>query len=65
VTAGTSGPASGVGPLIMAKRKPSDKFPLWLHPIGQWCKKHQGKPYYFGTDKDAALKRYREEWTTS
>src|SRR5262245_66053936 len=46
----------------MATRKAPDKFPLWLHPIGQWCKKHKGRPYYFGTDRDAALKRYVNEW---
>jgi integrase len=48
----------------MAKRKAKDKFPLGLHAATkQWCKKHKGKPYYFGTDKDAALKRYVEEWS--
>jgi integrase len=46
----------------MANRDSGDKFPLWLNPNGQWCKKHRGKPYYFGTDKDAALKRYVQEW---
>ncbi|HKB05860.1 MAG TPA: hypothetical protein VKD90_26935, partial [Gemmataceae bacterium] len=46
----------------MATRRAPDKFPLWLHPIGQWCKKHKGRPYYFGTDREAALKRYVNEW---
>ena len=34
------------------KRKTrSDKFPLTLHPTGQYCKKIKGKLYYFGNDK--------------
>ena len=41
------------------KRKTrSDKFPLTLHPTGQYCKKIKGKIYYFGTDKKQALERY-------
>ena len=39
----------------------SDKFPLTLHPTGQFCKKIKGKLYYFGTDKKAALERYLEQ----
>ena len=42
--------------------KLNSKFPLWLHPSGQWCKKYHGKAYYFGIDKDAAEVRYRAEW---
>ncbi len=34
----------------------SDKFPLTLHPTGQYCKKIKGKLYYFGNDKKAAIK---------
>jgi len=38
------------------KRKTrSDKFPLTLHPTGQFCKKVKGKLYYFGNDKKLAL----------
>lgn len=45
-----------------SKRKTrSDKFPLTLHPTGQFCKKIRGKLYYFGTNKKAALKRYIEQ----
>jgi hypothetical protein len=46
----------------MATRKVRDKFPLWLHPNGQWAKKHRGQVYYFGTDRDAALKRFAADW---
>jgi len=42
-----------------SKRKTrSDKFPLTLHPTGQYCKKIKGKIRYFGTDKKQALERY-------
>ncbi len=42
-----------------SKRKTrSDKFPLTLHPTGQYCKKIKGRIRYFGTDKKQALKRY-------
>ncbi len=42
-----------------SKRKTrSDKFPLTLHPTGQYCKKINGKLYYFGTDKKMALDKY-------
>jgi hypothetical protein len=38
------------------KRKTrSDKFPLTLHPTGQYCKKVKGKIYYFDSDKKQAL----------
>jgi len=44
------------------KRKTrSDKFPLTLHPTGQYCKKIKGKLYYFGSDKEQALARYLED----
>jgi hypothetical protein len=45
----------------MPKRSDPNKFPLWLHPRGLWCKKIRGKSYYFGRDKDEALKRYVAE----
>lgn len=38
------------------------KFPLARHVRGQWIKRHKGRTYYFGTDKDAALKRFVSEW---
>jgi len=43
------------------KRTRSDKFPLTLHPTGQYCKKIKGKLYYFGADKKDALQRYLEQ----
>ena len=47
---------------LNSKRKTrSDKYPLTLHPTGQFCKKIKGKLYYFGTDKKAALERYLEQ----
>ena len=41
----------------------SDKFPLTLHPTGQYCKKVKGKIYYFGSDKKQALERYLDQAT--
>lgn len=46
----------------MSTRAKVDRFPLWRHPTGQWCKKHRGVFHYFGDDKDAALKRFVAEW---
>jgi len=43
------------------RKKRSDKFPLTLHPTGQYCKKVRGKLYYFGADKQQALQRYLEQ----
>ena len=52
---------SGGGTMKTVKRKTrSDKFPLTLHPSGQYCKKIKGKMYYFGSDKKEALQRYLE-----
>ena len=39
----------------------SDKFPLTLHPTCQYCKKINGKLYYFGSDKNHALERYQSQ----
>ena len=39
----------------------SDKFPLTLHPTGQYCKKIKGKIHYFGTDKKRALEKYLDQ----
>jgi integrase len=41
----------------------SDKFPLTLHPTGQYCKKIKGKIYYFGSDKKDALQKYLDQAT--
>lgn len=42
----------------MAKQS---KFPLTKHPNGQYCKKIRRKLYYFGTDKDEALRSYYQQ----
>jgi integrase len=41
-----------------ARPQRKSKFPLTLHPTGQWCKKIRGKLHYFGTDKQEAHDRY-------
>jgi integrase len=47
-----------------SKRKTrSDKFPLTLHNTGQYCKKIQGRIYYFGSDKKQALEKYLDQAT--
>ncbi len=38
--------------------KPTPDFPLTPHKNGQFCKKIGGKILYFGTDPDAALRKY-------
>ncbi len=45
----------------LKRKKRSDKFPLTLHPTGQYCKKIKGKLYYFGTDKQCAFVAYLEQ----
>lgn len=40
-----------------------DKFPLTLHPTGQYCKKINGKIHYFGANKKQALERCLEQAT--
>jgi integrase len=45
----------------VAKR--ARKLPLYQHRNGQWCKRIRGKLYYFGTNKQEALRRYYEEST--
>ena len=48
----------------VTKRKTcSDKFPLTLHPTGQYCKKIKGKIRHFGTDKKKALEKYLAQAT--
>jgi hypothetical protein len=44
--------------------KRHNKFPLTLHPTGQYCKKIHGKMYYFGKDKEQALQLYHEQATS-
>ena len=39
----------------------SDKFPLTLHPTGQYCKKIKGHIYYFGSDRKKALENYLDQ----
>lgn len=40
--------------------KRSSKFPLTLHPTGQYCKKIRGRMHYFGKDRREALRLYFE-----
>jgi len=48
----------------ISKRKTrSDKFPLTLHPTGQYCKKIKGKIRYFGNDKKKAIEKYLAQAT--
>jgi hypothetical protein len=44
-----------------SRKTHSDKFPLTLHPAGQFCKKIKGKIYYFGKDKQKELESYLEQ----
>lgn len=44
------------------RKKQRGEFPLYRHATGQWCKKYKGRTYYFGADRDQALKRYTAEW---
>ncbi|MEI8212331.1 MAG: tyrosine-type recombinase/integrase [Planctomycetota bacterium] len=37
------------------RKAKQERFPLTLHPGGQWCKKVLGKIEYFGRDQDKAL----------
>lgn len=46
-----------------SKKKHSNKFPLTLHKTGQYCKKIQGRLFYFGKDRAEALRRYQEQAT--
>ncbi len=42
----------------LTRKTSSDKFPLTLHPSGQYCKKIKGHIYYFGSDKKQALESF-------
>ena len=49
-------PNAGVG-------KRARKYPLTLHPTGQYCKKIRGKIHYCGKDEQEALRRsYEKAW---
>ena len=40
------------------KRKPT---PPYLHPSGQWAKKIDGKMFYYGKDKEAAIQAWKKQ----
>jgi hypothetical protein len=46
---------------IKRRRRRHDKFPLTVHPTGQYCKKIRGRMYYFGKNRDEALRLYHEQ----
>ncbi len=56
---GGSGTAPGHAATKTAK--PFPQFPLFLHANGQWTKKIRGKHHHFGTNRDAAVKKYLEQ----
>ena len=41
--------------------KPYPGFPLTPHASGNWCRKINGKIWYFGKDADKALRQYLNE----
>jgi integrase len=45
----------------LVRKTRSDKFPLTLHPTGQYCKKIRGHIYYFGSDRKQALENYLDQ----
>jgi integrase len=49
--------------VTMKRKSRSDKFPLTLHPTGQYCKKIKGKIYYFGSDRTEELQKYLNKAT--
>lgn len=44
-------------------KKPYPNFPLFAHPNGQWAKKINGKPHYFGrwAEPEVALQKYLDQ----
>jgi integrase len=54
-------PAKSTGTVKKPKPKVKKNFPLTWHPAGQWCKRVNGKLFYFGKDSDKALQRWLAE----
>jgi hypothetical protein len=48
--------------IIATQARKGKLSPIWLHASGQRCKKDNGALHYFGTDYEAALKRFADEW---
>ena len=51
-------PVTYVNEVIMGTRPTTDKFPLWHHVRGGFAEKISQQVYYFGQDRDAALREY-------
>src|SRR5689334_8888180 len=60
----STGRNGGRKPLSWRLARSETSFPSggWHKGQGLWCKKHRGEFHYFGTDRDAALKRFVAEW---
>lgn len=49
---------------MLRRKQRGNKFPLTLHPTGQFCKKIRGKIHYFDNDKNRVFENHSEKATT-